>query len=378
MGTGLAAARETTMAAQERSLKMLREAATMPDSVAASVNQAAWADATLRCAVPGEEDISAGYDADNARAVSALLAVDGSHALASRHEELMFAVINIGTVIMRPGSARAPQVLTDTRLLVGDQLYAADGRLLSEGDVALARDAAERLNLLANAPEVPDCLALCDGPLELWGAKDVSDPRAFEQSLRKYLDALRELQRRGCIVAGYVDKPSADLVVRMLELPKVGLGAAPASAAPARLRGATDRWLFGNILQTAQRSAVFGLQSSSRERYGGDLALDFFYLNVGRPGQPAMARIEVPRWVARDRGRLDTVHRALLDQCALLGGRPYPYVLHRAHETASISDQEREQIKLKLILELRSRGLEPESVSGKASAKSLSARRWRS
>jgi hypothetical protein len=69
---------------------------------------------------------------------------------------------------------------------------------------------------------------------------------------------------------------------------------------------------------------------------------------------------------------VDALHRALLEQCALLAARPYPYILHRAHETARISMQESEQIKLRLILEMRSHGLEPEPASGKSSAKAVS------
>jgi len=125
-------------------------------------------------------------------------------------------------------------------------------------------------------------------------------------------------------------------------------------------------------LKPHERSAIFALQSSSALRYPEDLAIHFFYLNVGSESQPALARIEIPRWVARDQHRIGVLHQTLLDQCALLGARPYPYILHRAHETARISLQEREQIKLRLLLEMRNHGYEPEAVSGKDSAKSVS------
>jgi NurA-like 5'-3' nuclease len=55
----------------------------------------------------------------------------------------------------------------------------------------------------------------------------------------------------------------------------------------------------------------------------------------------------------------------------LLGARPYPYILHRAHETALVSRDEKGQVELMLALELRKAGSEVEERSNKQSAKSL-------
>lgn len=377
IGASLAAARRSAAAAQSDALRLLREAAAAPERLSAQVKQAASTDSTLRCAVPLLEDIGLGQRAPQAAEVPPVIAVDGSQIVADRHEEILFALINIGAVTFRPGSASAPEVTSDTRVLYGEDLFSPGGELMSEGDLALARDAGERRCILEMTSRLPRALALSDGPLELWGAKDVSDPKAYEHALTRYLDDLRELQRRACILAGYVDKPAADLVVRMLELQLIP----PAPTGQARrghpLRHVSDRWLFGNLLRPGERSAIFALQSSSRARYGEDLAVHFFYLNVGRGSQPAIARVEVPRWVAADPGQIHALHWLLLDQCALLTALPYPYILHRAHETARISLQEREQIKLKLLLELRAQRMEPEPVSGKSSAKSLSGLRGR-
>jgi hypothetical protein len=325
-------------------------------------------DASLRCALPGDEDFAVGFDCPPGAAGSALLAVDGSQAIADRHEEVAFALINIGSVSIEQGSGKVPQVSVDTRLLFGDELRSVDGRMLSEGDLALLRDAAERRALLTDASTASAAVVLVDGPLELWGAKDLSDPAAFEQARRGYLEDLRELHRRGCTIAGYVDKPGADLVVRMLELGQVPT-AGDRRARP--LRGVSDRWLYAQILAPGQRSAVFALQSSSRRIYTEERAIHFFYLNVGRAAQAALARIEIPLWVAREPRRVGELHRVLLDQCAFLGARPYPYILHRAHETARITMQDKEQIKLRLLLEMRDHGIEPEAVSPKSSAKSV-------
>ena len=59
----------------------------------------------------------------------------------------------------------------------------------------------------------------------------------------------------------------------------------------------------------------------------------------------------------------------LVDQCRILGSRPYPYLLHRAHETALVSLQEREQVTQMIVLELRQRGVPVEGISNKQYAK---------
>ena len=139
------------------------------------------------------------------------------------------------------------------------------------------------------------------------------------------------------------------------------------------LRLASDRWLFGQILQPRERSAIFAVQSTSTAKYTDSLALHFFYLNIGADGHPSIARVEIPAWIAVDSHRVDVLHQALLDQCEILGARAYPYAIHRAHETASLSPAEIEQIKLRLLLEMRDQGVEPEAPSAKASAKRLAA-----
>jgi hypothetical protein len=303
----------------------------------------------------------------------ALLAVDGSQIIPDRHQELLFGLINIGSVTLEPGSGAAPRTHVETRLLIGADLESDQGGFLSEGDLALLRDAAERAGILRHAAHTTDpSIALTDGPLELWGAKDVSDQRAFERALREYLSSLRELERRGWSIAGYVDKPAADLVVRMLEISQAGSGSLHKLRTFHPLRGVSDRRLFGRLLQPNERSAVFLMQSTSRRSYTDSLAICFFYLNVGRPSQPVLARIEIPRWVANHAAQMNALHNALVSQCALLGTRPYPYILHRAHETARVPSRQADEIKLRLLLEMRRHGTEPDAVSSKSSAKSAS------
>jgi hypothetical protein len=140
------------------------------------------------------------------------------------------------------------------------------------------------------------------------------------------------------------------------------------------LRGVTDRWLYAGILKAGQRSAIFGMQSGSRLHYTGDLALHFFYLNVGDGKYPSLVRVEIPRWVAEDKEQLNLLHSVLLQQCQVMGVRPYPYILHRAHEIAVVRFDEKQQVEQLLELELRRSGGEVGDISAKQSAKDLPGR----
>ena len=171
-----------------------------------------------------------------------------------------------------------------------------------------------------------------------------------------------------------MDKPAANLVVRLLEAVK----ASPADLEDFRkfhpLSGVSDRYLYLNILEPGERSAVFALQSQAAKNYPGPLAVHFFYLNVGRAQKGWLARVEVPAWVAHDSARLDMLHAVLVEQCRILGARAYPYLLHRAHETAVVSLQERDQLTQMILLELRQRGVAIEGASQKQAAKDLPGR----
>lgn len=107
------------------------------------------------------------------------------------------------------------------------------------------------------------------------------------------------------------------------------------------MQGLTDRDIYLELLDPGERSAVFAIHSPSAALYRDEIALHFFYLNVGRAG---LARVEIPAWVAVSQQKLDALHAALIEQCRIMGPRPYPYLLHRAHEVAVVSIQEKEQV----------------------------------
>jgi hypothetical protein len=71
---------------------------------------------------------------------------------------------------------------------------------------------------------------------------------------------------------------------------------------------------------------------------------------------------------------LDTLHAVLVSQCRILGSRPYPYLLHRAHEVALVSLDEKDQVISMIMQELRKRGVEVGEKSNKQANKDLGGR----
>jgi len=320
-------------------------------------------DRHIRCAMPPDlawrapEPLDAHFPAPATPSQALVLAADGSQIAPDRHQPVRYCLINVGGISIRSGQALPPTVQVKSQLFYGEQLFTQTGSL-TESALALRRDLHERQMLLelASATTLP-VVSFTDGPMELWGPREVESQGEFRKSLAEYLDTLRQLEQRGITTAGYVDNPMADLVVRMLEIASATESDLSNLRSYQPLRGVADTSLFRNILAPGERSAIFALQSPSAEDYQDQLSLHFFYLNVGREGRPWLARVEIPAWVAGDPAQLDLLHACLMDQCRILGAQPYPYALHRAHEVAVVSLQEKDQVTEMIALELRRRGV---------------------
>jgi hypothetical protein len=282
-------------------------------------------------------------------------------------------LINVGAITLKLNSGDTPEIFTESELLFGDDLL-PNGIPMSDGMVALKRDLAERSALDDLSKNVAEpIVTFTDGPIELWGAKG-EDAHAYADFVQKYLGVLSRLQSRGVVTAGYVDKPSADLVIRLLEIATADQEQLQKLRDFHPLLGVSDRWLFGPLLPPGYRSAVFVIQSSAEKSYKGVLSLHFFYLNVGTEGHPWPVRVEVPKWVVDEPASLDLLHAVLVEQCRMMGSKPYPYLLHRAHETAVVKMEEKQQIEQMLSMELRRNNEETDEGSYKQSAKGLQGR----
>jgi hypothetical protein len=373
-------ARERKKTLEERRAKareLLNLYASELNALRSKVDSAKAVDPNIRCALPVDENLASSYSVPDSAIQATLIAADGSQINPDRHASIQFSLVNVGAITMRLNSGEAPKIDTESELLYGDDLL-PNGIPLSDGMVALKRDVAERTKLDELSKGIQgQVVTFTDGPIELWGAKG-EDTQSYFDYVEKYKGVLSRLQSRGVITAGYVDKPSADLVLRLLEIMMADNEQLQKLREYHPLRGVSDRWLYGEqknpLLPPGHRSAVFQIQSSSEKSYKGVLTLHFFYLNVGTEGHPWPVRVEVPKWVVDDKEKLNLLHAVLVEQCKMMGSRPYPYLLHRAHETAVVKNEEKQQIEQLLTLELRKNNEDVDDGSYKQSAKDLQGR----
>jgi hypothetical protein len=373
-------ARERKKTLEERRAKareLLNIYSSELDVLRSKVESAKAVDQNIRCAAPLTEALASAYPPPDTVKEATLIAADGSQINPDRHAAIQFSLVNVGAITMRLNSGEAPKIDTESELLYGDDLL-PNGIPLSDGMVALKRDVAERTKLDELSKGIAgQVVTFTDGPIELWGAKG-EDTQSYFDYVEKYKGVLSRLQERGVTTAGYVDKPSADLVVRLLEIMMADNEQLQKLREFHPLRGVSDRWLYGEredpLLPPGHRSAVFQIQSSSEKSYKGILSLHFFYLNVGTQGHPWPVRVEIPKWVVDDKEKLDLLHSVLVEQCRMMGSRPYPYLLHRAHETAVVKNEEKQQIEQLLTLELRKNNEDVDDGSYKQSAKDLQGR----
>jgi hypothetical protein len=286
-----------------------------------------------------------------------VVATDGSTILPVRHSPARFYLINVGEVYLRYG--RDPLALLgsnpDLRFSEEDLFLRAGPRRVpvSETVLGMRRAVAElraAVELLEGEP-LP-AVALVDGTLILWSLESLDDD-LIAAILPEFLDALSALEQRRIPVAGYISSPGATdlhgaLRVAACDYPLHGkdidcmdcwrrIAHQGHTAACDILPRVTDRYIVAEIagLQPGERTAVFRSESRILNQYYPRHRVEFFYLNAGRE----IARIEVPRWVARDPELLDRIHAVAFDQAQL--GRTYPVALQEAHEQAVLSMADR-------------------------------------
>ena len=384
IGAGAKERRKKKEDAQAQARRLLEQFGSQLDFLRSKVDSAKQADTNIRCACPLDEPLASSFDVQPASVSPTLIAADGSQAIADRHSPVQFCVINVGAICMKPNSGETPAVEVESELFYGDAIE--ENGLTTDGGVALRRDLAERSVIETLSKDLSESVvSFTDGTLEIFRAKDIDSPSVYRSVLDKYVSVLSRLQERGVVSAGYIDKPSSSLVVKLLELTQITI---PEEMEKLRnappLKYVTDRWLFGynnklfQLLPPGHRSACFKIQSNSEKTYKGVLELHFFYLNVGTDGHPWPVRVEIPKWVVDDKEKLNLLHAVLVEQCKMMGNKPYPYLLNRAHEIAVVKNEEKHQIEQLLSMELRKQGEETDDTSHKQTGKdSLSSGRKR-
>ncbi|QRN82555.1 DNA double-strand break repair nuclease NurA [Chloroflexota bacterium] len=351
--------------------KVLAANAGRLDEIEAALEREKGQNERLRCAEPTGEALNEAFPAGKMPALVSLLAADGSQINPSRHARVPFCVINIGAVEMVRGSGLKPKVYQESLLLDYDRTTLPETGIINEGAVALRRDFTERQRLATwSANLVKPAIAMIDGPLELY--RDAQQTAEFKQIAEKFQATLDQFFTDRVFLLGYVDKPGSDLFVNLVEF--LGRGQVEfadefSASRPVRV---ADTDLFRTILKNpGDRSAVFKVLSPTSESFGLAQQVHFFYMNVGTSKFQHLARVEVPAWVAGDRDNITLIQAAIMDQTRIMGSKPYPYLLHRAHEVAVVSMAEHQQVEDMIIATFYNSNVPIGAPSQKQAAKGL-------
>jgi len=335
---------------------------------------------------PYTEPVNAIYPAPAMPPQATLIAADGSQIYPNDRAPVHFYVINIGIFIYEHGRDKLPVQLTLPQLAFHkDHVHDGYGRVISNRTVDARRTVAEMQSLAQISWQhrgngLP-LIALYDNNLMFWVNADVT---GSDHILRDYWGALQmlyDVQANGTPItlAGYVDRPRSSVVLRLLYLMSLKDETdikihERALSSGGDLDGLRDRNLFDIVLRPGERSAMM-VQNSPRNlsyrQRGESYEIAFFYIKVGDHLRSAIARVDIPMWVARNKAAVDNLHGMLLHQCTMQGRNPYPYVLTRADELAYISGKDKAKLDEMISIELRRKGMDPNVYNPKARGKEL-------
>jgi hypothetical protein len=296
-------------------------------------------------AIPTGESIDAQHPLPPILERFTFIAADGAEIQPDSHGVAFYYLINVGALVYRHGSGQTPEAYSQPTFGYTEDDTYEDGQPITGNLLDVKRDLAE-ITCLADlcAAEPPDAatIAVVDGTLILWTLKDT--PLEYQRDkVQAYLQQLDRIRQAGVGLAACISRPRRGEVARLLYLAHMGGDVEKANADPHHPMKRLPDYAIFELLPPGARSAFFISPSQINEKYYGSdgHTIHFFYLNLAEEGrQPAIARIEVPAWVADDADRLALVHGAIIAQARITGD--YPYALVRADELAFISGRERE------------------------------------
>lgn len=309
-----------------------------------------------------------------------LLCSDGSQILPDRHKPALFGLIHVACVSFVYGATPMPALdaalayceQREVRLLGEDALYDADGELKPTSEISTERDLLEIEALAARAQAFHKAglrvLALADGAIMPFSLLSERMPEkvALEQA-KRIGAALDQLRDCGAIIAGYIDRPNSNALLKAIAL-GMGTPLKTAGRGSAEWAGVFDRQLIEMVLPPSRRTALFNpnWQSIGAQRldYAGH-GMQCCYANMAIDASPEIVRIEMPTWCADE---IATVLAVAQRHSRM--GNGYPFCLKAAHENAVITKDDQGEVEYALLHALTQRGL-ISVTSAKQSAKDL-------
>ncbi|MBN1876871.1 MAG: DNA double-strand break repair nuclease NurA [Anaerolineae bacterium] len=279
-----------------------------------------------------------------------VIGVDGSQIYPDRHAPVLYYLIQVGALVFRYNGQTPTPHSRATLYYEDHDIYEGPGQLVSIPHIGMRRTL-EEIRYLVTLTEAehkeeasPPIFTLTDGPL-LWTASNRPDREEMEAQ-RKYLATLSHLCDAGGAPLGFIERPGGRFFIDLLWAGQLTAGGSlpPETLAEAYeknpLQHVTDDWLMQVILEPGARTVWLERRSDTNQAHEqAGHCIWFCYLNAGTPGNPVIARIEVPNWVAKRETWTTLLHCTLLHQAHMLQGNPY--VLARAHEEALVTTRDK-------------------------------------
>lgn len=316
------------------------------------------------------ESMAKGYKRPSIKPTATLIGLDGSQAVASRHDAYPFFLINLAWSIYHQDGRTNPRVTTEPTLFFDGDRHNTLGRDITASHVGDVRDGMEvskLCSLLQDRKEESLCIGFVDQRLQYYPSSQ-SEKR---KKVRTWIDAMSSIQvSTNHLLAGYVSRPETSLLLQTLETYSMVVNGSD----PLPDLTITDRHLMQHVLGQYERSCVYKLYNNSvnyRPYMENGQEIGFFYLNVSKTSNtksPAIARVDFPLWVATRPGAIDEIHASIVRQCEK--GGEYPIFLIRADQHARVESQQRDWLNRKIMIEVMDQGLRPRQ-SAKQQSKSL-------
>ncbi len=383
MGRAMAGRRDQLAEKMTQARETLAAQPDVSDELKRKIKAARQVDEWRRGAIPLGEHLDERHQPGGCPTPHTLIAADGSQIYPDRHSIAAYYLLNTGAIVLRAGTGGAPTVSSVPEIFFQEaDLYDEEGWIRTPDYVSAQRNRRE-IQALADLAEAERAalggdlsvpiVCMVDGPLLPWMKPDPQHADTLNQEIEFFAGQMARLRRAAAIPVGYVDRPDSAYVLRILEL--INLPIEKITRETLR-QGSflqlTDRVLFDGLAPN-ERTGLFEPNSDANDRYrlrsDGD-RIAFVYANMTRPGRgkdSAIARIEVPGWIASEPDKLDIAQAAIYANCEPTS---YPYVLARAHELAVVGQAERGDLEQMLFQTLLRNGLMPE-VSFKAANKLL-------
>lgn len=327
-------------------------------AIASRLENVAWNGALFNLGEPVNTFVPFGAPDGAESQRYALLSADGSQILPDRHKPAPYYLIQVaGACIAYGENDKNADAIRQTEqkytelFSSPDQLYDDKGEIKRPGEIANERDLREIEWLADQCQNLSragwQVMAMADGQIVPFALlNDALPPKKQREILDRLTRALERIRASGAWLAGYIDRPNSNALVRaaaLADVPPDGVTAERVRKTELGAVSVFDRHILEKVLPPGFRTALFEPTWQVNNKLGAH-AMRACYANFGYDsdaGHPVIARLELPEWCATPHV-LSAICGAMRRHARM--GAGYPFILKAAHEAALVSKDDQKQI----------------------------------